>query len=249
MSPIGYYWRDAFRCAEALYSPAPDLVFTACHFDEEQHEGDYYSEFDDPILEEVRLHGSLAISLGWDQGMVSLYPHVWQLKLPELVDLSSPAVEAALRTQLSGSDFSADYKLASDPAPPPRHGGPAYQFRNSPTPTELQLRIFRAIPLNDHLLLRGMSAWLKANMLRHHRQFSLEALYSMYVSLDASFSLVCRELRRRGVQNPSAIDAGRYLDEAEGREPEVLLRRLLITIAFKFFIPRAGLVCSHIRLE
>lgn len=38
--------------------------------------------------------------------------------------------------------------------------------------------------------------------------------------LDASFSLVCRELRKRGVPNPSAVDAGRFLDEAEGREPE-----------------------------
>jgi hypothetical protein len=50
--------------------------------------------------------------------------------------------------------------------------------------------------------------------------FALEALYSLFVALDASFSLVCRELRKQGVKNPDAWDAGAFLDAAEGRETD-----------------------------
>ena len=40
-------------------------MFSACHFDKQTHERDYYSEFDDPTIEELRermakLQGDLA---------------------------------------------------------------------------------------------------------------------------------------------------------------------------------------------
>lgn len=220
LAPVGIYWRESFTSPSAIYSPDEKLVYIATHFDESLHEGDYYTEFDDPTLEEVRLLAALSLPIGWDGGVVSLYPFYPELRIPSFLDLADPKVDGELRTRLAGMEPERQGFWHADPPPPPLHGGQPYDFRNSATPSELQKQIFSNIDLDDHLLLRGLSAWLKAGMLRHHRPFAVEALFSMYVSLDASFSLVCRELRKRGVPNPSAVDAGRFLDEAEGREPE-----------------------------
>lgn len=220
LAPVGIYWRAGFIAPDALYSPDETLVYIATHFDESLHEGDYYTEFDDPTLEEVRLLAALSLPIGWDGGVVSLYPHYPELRIPSFLDLTDPKVDEELRVRLAEVQLGHRGLWHADPPAPPLHGVQAYDFRNSTTPFELQKQIFSKIKLDDHLLLRGLSAWLKAGMLRHHRPFAVEALFSMYVSLDASFSLVCRELRKRGVTNPSAVDAGRFLDEAEGREPE-----------------------------
>ncbi|MGN6691131.1 MAG: hypothetical protein ACTHJU_09350 [Sphingopyxis sp.] len=217
MAPVGVYWREGFRSHEALYSPADDLVYVAYHFDEAAHQGDYYSEFDDPCLEEIRLLAALMLPIGWDGGIVSLYPHGWELSIPEMLDLASADVDQEIRSRVVDADYRCDLYSHTDPPPPPLNGGPSYNFRDSSTPVQLQHQIFTAIKTDDHLLLRGLGAWVKAGMLRHHRHFGIEALYSMYVALDASFSLVCRQLRERGNSNPSAVDAGRFLDEAEGR--------------------------------
>jgi len=220
LAPVGIYWRGSFTAPGALYSADDSLVYIAIHFDESLHEGDYYTEFDDPTLEEVRLLAALSLPIGWDGGVVSLYPCHPELRIPSFLDLADPNVDEELRARLAEVEPERSGLWHADPPPPPIHGGQAYDFRSSETPFELQKQIFSKINLDDHLLLRGLSAWLKAGMLRHHRPFAVEALFSMYVSLDASFSLVCRELRNRGVANPTAMDAGRFLDEAEGREPE-----------------------------
>lgn len=54
----------------------------------------------------------------------------------------------------------------------------------------------------------------------HHQMFTLEALYSLYVALDATFSLVCRKLKQEGIENPGAWDAQAFLERAEGRASE-----------------------------
>lgn len=220
LAPVGIYWRGSFTSPGAMYSSDENLVYIATHFDESLHEGDYYTEFDDPTLEEIRLLAALSLPIGWDGGVVSFYPHYPELRLPTFLDLADPNIDDELRTRLAEMTPERRGLWHGDPPPPPIHGGQSYDFRDSSTPSELQKLIFSKINLNDHLLLRGLNAWLKAGMLRHHRPFAVEALFSMYVSLDASFSLVCRELRNRGVLNPSAVDAGRFLDEAEGRESE-----------------------------
>lgn len=220
LSPAGIYWRERLSTSEALYSPGESVVYIATHFDETLHEGDYYTEFDDPTLEEVRLLAALSLPIGWDGGVVTLYPYYPELRFPAFLDLTDPKVDEELRARLTEVESERSGLWHADPPPPPIYGGQAYDFRNSETPVELQNQIFSKINLDDHLLLRGLSAWLKAGMLSYHRLFSVEALFSMYVSLDASFSLVCRELRKRGIANPSAVDAGRFLNEAEGRESE-----------------------------
>jgi hypothetical protein len=219
-SPAGYYWRGLFRTPNALYFGGTELVFAACHFDETAHAGDYYSEFDDPTVEEVLLYAALTLSIGWDGGAVSLYPHPWTEKLPELLNLANPKVTDQLGEHILGSEIVPSWQLMTDPPPPQCQGGPPYQFRKAPMPLALQSELLQLADPTDHVLVRGLGALLKGRMLLQHQMFALEALYSFYVAMDASFSLICRRLREQGVKNPSALDAGAYLNEAEGRAYE-----------------------------
>ncbi len=219
-SPIGLYWRGAFRDARALYFGGTSLVFAACHFDEAKHVGEYYSEFDDPSVEEVLLQAALSLPIGWDGGVISLYPYPWTTRLPDQLDLEDPKITEYLGNMILGSEILPSYQLPTDPPPPPLQGGPPYQFRNAPVPVELQADILRKADPSDHLLVRGLAAWLKARLLMHHQMFTLEAIYSLYVALDATFSLICRKLKQQGVKNPDAWQAQAFLEEAEGRPNE-----------------------------
>ena len=58
-SPVGIYWKENFTASNAAYVNEGDLIFTACHFDVRPHEGGYYSEADEPTLDELRLMASL----------------------------------------------------------------------------------------------------------------------------------------------------------------------------------------------
>jgi hypothetical protein len=219
-SPAGFYWRGIFRHPQALYFGGPELVFAACHFNEAEHEGEYYSEFDDPRVEEVLLQSALSLSIGWDGGVVSLYPYPWTLTISDQVDLQDPKVTEELGCMILGSEIVPSYSLLTDPPPPPPRGGPPYEFRNAPMPIDLQLKIWQKVDSRDHLLVRGLAAWLKARMLMQHQMFTLEALYSLYVALDATFSLICRKLKEQGIEKPDAWDAHAFLEEAEGRPNE-----------------------------
>ena len=219
-SPIGLYWKGAFRQPQALYFGGPELVFAACHFNEAKHKGEYYSEFDDPIVEEVLLQSALSLPIGWDGGVISLYPYPWTLRIPDQLDLEDPKVTDDLECMILDSEISPSYSLVTDPPPASSHGGPPYKFRNATMPVELQSEIWRKADPSDHLLVRGLAAWLKARLLMHHQMFTLEALYSLYVALDATFSLVCRKLKEQGITKPDAWDAQAFLEEAEGRPNE-----------------------------
>jgi hypothetical protein len=54
-APWGNYWRENFTSPSAIYVNQGDLIFSACHFDISAYSGDYYSEFKQPTLEELRL--------------------------------------------------------------------------------------------------------------------------------------------------------------------------------------------------
>jgi hypothetical protein len=219
-SPIGFFWRGALRHPKALYFGGPELVFSACHFDEKTHAGEYYSEFDDPLIEEVLLQAALSLAIGGDGGVVSLYPFPWSTRIPDELDLKDPKVTEYLGEMILRSKVASPFPLPTDPPPPPSHGGPAYDFRESSMPTKLQKEILNKANPRNHLLVRGLGAWLKARMLMHHQMFTLEALYSLYVALDATFSLIRGKLKEQGVENPDAWDAQAFLEEAEGRPAE-----------------------------
>lgn len=173
-----------------------------------------YSEFNWASPEELRLMVSLVLCEQRDGPYVSLYPVVRygpQLDVRKL-DLRDPATVVRVRELIIET-------VASESGPYGPHGriegllGRKYDLVD---PRQYGFDRLRAIwaSLGDasFLFFRGVYTLIKADMLRQHYEFSEEAIVSLYIALEASFSLVLRHLREReGVKNPSAHDAAVWL--------------------------------------
>jgi hypothetical protein len=218
-APCGFYWRDKFVAPSALYANHQDIIFSACHFDRIAHSGNYYSEFDEPTVEELRLMAALILPIGWNEGVVTLYPYQTSLALDERNDLREPELairfDGTLRRELN---FEKTVPWNDDP-PPKAFGGVPYAYRDEHSPSLLQHRIYDAIDVSDYLLMRGLGALIKGPMLMRHRPFGDYALYALFIALDASFQLVLRRLRLLGNVNPSSADAAGLIEEFFGEEP------------------------------
>lgn len=76
---------------------------------------------------------------------------------------------------------------------------------------ELQTLFWNRISLHNLVLLRGIYALIKADMLALEYEFREEATINTFIALDASFELVLRHLKRFGNPSPSSRDAGAWL--------------------------------------
>ena len=214
MSPFGSYWSSSSLMADAAYIVRDDLVFTACHFDQNAREDDYYTEHDEPTPEETRLLASLALSIGADRGFMAQYPDVSSIRLDHQRALNDPAVideaEAELRRAIA---MASQRSLTCPPLPPCSYG-----HFHWPLPLSVQRSIYESIDVQDHLLIRGLATWLKSSMLFSHPLFGEEANYPLWISLDASLAIVFEVLRATGISNPTALEAQNFVHDAFGEK-------------------------------
>ncbi|MGP0075862.1 MAG: hypothetical protein ACLPWF_28430 [Bryobacteraceae bacterium] len=63
-------------------------------------------------------------------------------------------------------------------------------------------------------MIRGLGALIRGFMLSSLSEFTESAGMSLWVSMEASFEIVKRILRARGIEKPKAKDAGDFLDDA-----------------------------------
>jgi hypothetical protein len=215
MSPFGTYWSQAAVLSSAAYIVREDLIFSACHFDQDAHEDDYYTEHDEPTPEETRLLASLALSIGPDRGFMAQYPDFASLRLDDHRQLDHPNViidiEQQLREALAASNKSRP--RTSAPLPPA-----SYDHFHWPLPQAVFHEIYANIDAMDHLLIRGLATWLKSSMLYSHSSFGEEANYPLWISLDASLAIIFEALRAAGNPNPTALDAGNFIHDAFGEQ-------------------------------
>ncbi|MEG3083551.1 hypothetical protein U1707_07855 [Sphingomonas sp. PB2P12] len=216
MSPVGVYWSQSALHEDASYVVRNDLIFIACHFDQDSHEGDYYSEYDEPTPEEIRLLASLALPIGIGRGSLVLYPSATRIRLDERRRLDDPEVIAQVEKLLRCA-IALDVERATGEAPIPM---PPAEYRHFhwPLPVSMHEDILRNIDSTDHLMTRGLSTWMKGSMINMHRTFGEEAHYPLWISLDASFAIVQGIIRATGIANPSAADCQRFVHEAFGEE-------------------------------
>jgi len=74
-------------------------------------------------------------------------------------------------------------------------------------------KTWRLVDPSNFVLLRGLVALMKSDMLAAHREFGSEALMSLYISLECSFQLVIEHLRNLGIVNPTATTAARWMHD------------------------------------
>jgi hypothetical protein len=135
------------------------------------------------------------------------------------LDLSKMKVLHALMRDLCDLMTEENYSVAIHR--PPCEGGRAYDLDSYAEIDKRRLgRLYRTIDVEDHLLIRGLGSLLKGAMLRCHREFMEHACMALWVSLEASFRLVLREMKKDGYVNPSARDAGKLLDDIFDSEYE-----------------------------
>ena len=221
MSPAGLYWSEGIVFHDAVYVNARDLIFIASHFGQGHALEEFYTDFDHPRVEECRLYAALMLSLNADDGCVLPFPATSFVETRMRFDFSDRRsvgeLEALLRNELLLSPRSPNRWLI--PPSPPCVGGPEYEFRADPAPAERQRRIYNAIDVDDHLTMRGLSAYLRSQMLIQRTAFVVEGLYALFVSLDATFSLVLRQLRTAGLDKPSSYAAQTFIEQAFGDKP------------------------------
>ena len=69
------------------------------------------------------------------------------------------------------------------------------------------------ISIDNYVLLQGIGALIKSDMLASHYEFPEEATVSAFIAMEASFQSIVRKLGMEGVSEPGARDAVRWLFE------------------------------------
>ena len=220
LSPAGLYpSRVAFRTPEAAIVVTPGVIALVTRFSPVPPPEEYFhSEVEFLSAFEVRALAATILSRRHETGAMSLYPVVANyVDLNANLDLSKVSV---LRGLLGGLLLRlAEDRRQSAAHVPPCSAGQPYDFNEY---SEIDRRRFgqllRTIDVEDHLLIRGLGALIEAGMLSCHQEFLEHACMALWVSLDASFRILLREMRKSGYVNPTAKDAGEFLDDVFDNE-------------------------------
>lgn len=218
--PKGRYPKVRLAHKDALYWGDEDLVFFATlsePWDMVEHLP--YTEMDWATAQELRLLASILLCEDQQSGLICFYPiqHCTICLDADDLDLSSPAVAKAIKNTIYQRTFRPDMS-AGEGAIQICLGSKYDLWKAKEFHFDRQPELFAAISTDDHLLLRGIAALIKAEMLATYGEFWEEAIVIAFIAMEASFQMVLRELRRAGNPDPSAADAANWL-HAEFNEP------------------------------
>lgn len=171
-----------------------------------------YSEFNWASPQELRLIASLLLCELRDNLYIRFYPIVRYCKLLDLeqADLSQIAIVLEVRSMLL--NLARTTNLGSQQDRVVRCLEQPYTIVESDCyGFDRLLSFWNALSPADYVLLRGIYALVKADMLSCHYEFCEESIVSLYIALDASFTLVLRKLKSDGISSPTAHDAALWL--------------------------------------
>jgi hypothetical protein len=219
LSPLGSYPEETLISSRGCVFVEDRLCFSAVRF-HRRSQVETYSEVDHLGSAEVRLLS--AVMLAAKSYGVSIRPYPTYsliLSVPTGTKLSCQETRTRLSDNLLRRfkrEVGAPYRFPTESLhAPPALGGKQYdKFQ------ELDWKrchsLLGSIALSDKLLIRGLGALLKANMLLRFWEFAEAAGMQLFVALEASFRLVLRELSRQGVSGPTNVDAGNFIHKAFG---------------------------------
>ena len=221
LSPLGDYPIGTINHRGAAMVIRPDLSALITTFEPVEEPEDYYSEIEYLSQFEIRALASILLSLRGDLAFLGLYPAPYAMERRYIgVDLSDAATVNKLMDEFAA--FVRRVPLyQGEMHRPPLIGGLAYSYDDgSRLEHERQLDIFDSIDVSDHLMMRGLGALVRAIMLERFTEFLESSAMSLYVAMEASMEIVKEIVCAEGNENPTAKDAGRFLDRIFGCEWE-----------------------------
>jgi len=211
----GAYPFGTFFCEDGFFHADEDIAFSVVKCGGWRSVADElpFSEFAWASPAQVRILGSLLFCQVIDEAWVRLYPVIGRHLVlePDELDLADVNVVQLIRSRiLNSSDFLLNPNgTAGTPA---SIGCARYDLLSSESVAMSRFpSSYRSIDPGNLVLMRGIQALVKSDMLGCHQEFGEESVLSIYIAMDASFSLIQRELIKAGNPNPSANDAARWL--------------------------------------
>jgi len=209
-SAKGLYPKGVLATERGLYVATEDIVFTVVEGKPyDQVESKFpYSEMAWASPQEVRFWSSIILCEDGDGPKILFYPKhieagVLQSKDIDLRDTSNQMLITSLVREGIGPEENFDRGQ--------------FSIFDTEVNLERQPEFYSRISETDHILLRGMTCLIKCDMLSRYHEFAEEATIVAFIALDASFALVSSLLRKSGISNPSASDAGKWLDDTFNR--------------------------------
>ena len=210
--PLGFYPKNALNSPNSSFVVDNNLIYSVTRFKDVEIES-YYIEREWIVPEEIQLLSAIALSVEDDYGKVFAYPHPVGFKLKdEEYDLSDKRTLEEFGQILLKSLKNDAKKFWLTVDPPIALGGPEYKFNENAYDVNRQIEIYNSIDLRDHLLIRGLGAFLKGDLLSAHHIFHTEACISLHIAMEATLQIILRRLRNT-IQNPSNKDASKYICE------------------------------------
>lgn len=212
----GIYPRGTFSSGTGVFHADDDVVFAVNYCATWRAREDIpYSEVDWMNPELVRLLGSLMFCEQFAEGQrCCFYPvlHADRILTNEKLDLTQSTTITAIKEVVLTQPF---FTSPSKPSLP-NMGlmGNGYLF-DPENELDLEMReiYWAGIQPSNFLVMRGIQALIKCDMLAMHPEFQEEAAILTFVALDASFELVKRLLKASGIANPSSADAAKWFHQ------------------------------------
>lgn len=215
--PKGIYPHTSIAVPGGSYVADGDLVFSVVDATRWDWYGQDlpYTEMDWLMPEEVRFLSSIFLCQTFDSPPLRMYPQRYPCFLAnDRFDISSNAHLTTIKEALLNGDD--QYLMLKNKSVCKKISAFRRSFEYDLTnlddlELDRQQAIFIGIDIQDHVLLRGLATLMKSAMLTAYSEFYEEATMVLFVSLDASLSLVLKRLRARGAAETTVKDAADWV--------------------------------------
>lgn len=198
------YPNRSFKHHDALYYPSEDAVFIVTKRRPSSFSANVFTEVAIWMPEEIRLLGTLALSIPEGGGRVTFAPW-YGLSIPEIPitsDLSSDNIIAACLE--SAIQLYASHEDANR--------SPYVLRETNRSDSDVEYNLFENIDPEDGLLLRGLYTLLKSQLLiSSDLGFMEEAFMNLQISREAAFQIIRGHLQYIGNPKPSQQDVYNYI--------------------------------------
>jgi hypothetical protein len=213
LSPLGQYPAKTFLSPDAAMVVTDEICAMLVRYTANWD----FSEVDSLAPEEIPILATMLLCVKKDQPRILPYPTDYFAVLPSEggdADLAD-AITAQRALDSFIQQLKQEYRddLASLAHKPPMLGGGPYCLIESAENDNERMAVLLAISASNPVTLRGLACLVKANMAWEHAELREAACISLWIALDASFSLVLERLKASGINNPGAKDAARYISD------------------------------------